>query len=185
MLALHHRKDANLKVLRGDGSVLGSEETTTVKIGAVKTCDNATHNSKSLIRSWTLDQEKELSDLGMEIKDRVGLVFEDYRGSSRVAASFTVIILAHKFFIALLVGVAAGRNVCIWVWELFLRAKQINFIFSSVSNCQFYYLLKNHNLHNFWPPFFPLLHIIGTVTSPIFQQHMWTIFYIRVTCTHL
>eukprot|EP00803_Ostreobium_quekettii_P001579 evm.model.scf_7.10 EVM.evm.TU.scf_7.10 scf_7:67786-74455(-) len=80
-------------------------------IGAFNPGGGGQQGKKGLPRSWTLEQEVELSDLGLEIKERVGLVFEENRGSSKIAASFFAVTLGHKFFMAIVIGVAAGSGV--------------------------------------------------------------------------
>lgn len=54
--------------------------------------------------------DKDLRRDVMEVKERFGLFFEEYKGTSRLTASFFLIELLHKLFVAMSIGVVAGTN---------------------------------------------------------------------------
>lgn len=55
--------------------------------------------------------EKDLRKTAIEVKERFGPFFEEYKGTSRITAGFFAIELLHKFFVAMSIGVSAGIDI--------------------------------------------------------------------------
>ncbi len=91
------------------GSVIGS-----VCIAATCCCDASSQATPNVVGAPAILQsahaQEELTILGMEIKERLGVMFDEFRGSTPVTTCFKAIDMAFRLTSAIILGLMKGAS---------------------------------------------------------------------------